>query len=113
MAPPTAVGEVNQQVFPNLAPQNIELLKFETLPFQVSNKSTVTSYFMIHVTLYVSLLSFPTPQEVPEEPSTRSSLNRSVQQRIYRFFPPPNVQIGQPGNTHGEVGGKVDLNLKL
>ncbi|KAG5597589.1 hypothetical protein H5410_038821 [Solanum commersonii] len=85
LAPPTAVGAVNQQVFPNLAPQNIELLKFETLPFQ----------------------------EVPEEPSTRSSLNRSVQQRIYRFFPPPNVQIGQPGNTHGEVGGKVDLNLKL
>ncbi|KAK6785422.1 hypothetical protein RDI58_018877 [Solanum bulbocastanum] len=53
------------------------------------------------------------PEEVLEEPSTRSSLNRSVQQRVFRFFPPPNVQIGQPGNTHGEVGGKVDLNLKL
>uniref|UniRef100_M1AX47 Uncharacterized protein n=2 Tax=Solanum tuberosum TaxID=4113 RepID=M1AX47_SOLTU len=85
LAPPTAVGAVNQQVFPNIAPQNIELFKFETLPFQ----------------------------EVSEEPSTRSSLNRSVQQRVFRFFPPPNVQIGQPGNTHGEVGGKVDLNLKL
>ncbi|XP_015082234.1 uncharacterized protein LOC107025944 isoform X1 [Solanum pennellii] len=80
LAPPTAVGAVNQQ-----HPQNIELFKFETLPFQ----------------------------EVPEESSTRSSLNRSVQQRVFRFFPPPNVQLGQPGNSHGEVGGKVDLNLKL
>lgn len=46
LAPPTAVGAVNQQ-----HPQNIELFKFETLPFQVSNKRTITSYFMFHVIL--------------------------------------------------------------
>ncbi|XP_055824850.1 uncharacterized protein LOC129893357 [Solanum dulcamara] len=85
LAPPTAVVAGNQQAFPYSAPQNIELFKFETVPFQ----------------------------EVAEEPSTRSGLNRSVQQHVFRFFPHPNVQISQPGNTHSEVGGKVDLNLKL
>lgn len=112
MAPPTTVGGRTQQEFSNSAPQNIELVKFETLPFQVSNKKTIILFY-VSCTLYASLLSFPTPQVVPEDPSTRSGLNRSVQQRVFRFFPPPNVQIGQPGNTHGEVGGKVDLNLKL
>ncbi|KAJ8543027.1 hypothetical protein K7X08_005550 [Anisodus acutangulus] len=93
LAPPTAVvpylAAGNQQALFNSAPQNNELFKFETVPFQ----------------------------EVAEEPSTRSSLNRSVQQHVFRFFPSPNVQIGQAGtnrsNFHGEVGGKVDLNLKL
>ncbi|KAJ8532343.1 hypothetical protein K7X08_012266 [Anisodus acutangulus] len=91
LAPPTAVvpylGAGNQQALFNSAPQN-ELLKFETVPFQ----------------------------EV-EEPSTGSGLNRSVQQHVFRFFPSPSVQIGQAGtnksNFHSEVGGKVDLNLKL
>ncbi|CAN4102935.1 unnamed protein product [Withania somnifera] len=90
LAPPTAVvpylGAGNQQGLSASIPQNSQLFKFETLPFQ----------------------------EVAEEPSTRSGLNRSVQQRLFRFFPSPNLQIGQPGNTHSEeVGGKVDLNLKL
>ncbi|XP_009766996.1 uncharacterized protein LOC107832846 [Nicotiana tabacum] len=56
-------------------------------------------------------------QEVAEEPSTRSGLNRLVQQPVFRFFPSANVQIGPAGitksNCQGEVGGKVDLNLKL
>lgn len=113
LAPPTAVVVGNQQAFPYSAPQNIELFKFETLPFQVSNKRTTTSCFMFHVPYMHPYLVVFTPQEVAEEPSTRSGLNRSVQQHVFRFFPPPNVQISQPGNTHSEVGGKVDLNLKL
>ncbi|KAM3396032.1 hypothetical protein P3S68_005038 [Capsicum galapagoense] len=89
LAPPTAVvpylGAGNQQVLSDSVPQNNELFKFETVSFQ----------------------------EVAEEPSTRPGLRKSVQQHIFRFFPSPNVQIAQLGNIHGEVGGKVDLNLKL
>ncbi|XP_060187980.1 uncharacterized protein LOC132617100 [Lycium barbarum] len=88
LAPPAAIGAENQQTLSNSAPRNNERFKFETVPFQ----------------------------EVAEEPGTRSGLHRSVQQHVFRFFPSPNVQIGQAGNRnnyHGEVGGKVDLNLKL
>lgn len=64
--------------------------------------------------IYLLLL---TPQEVAEEPSTRSGLNRLVRQPVFRFFPSANVQIGQAGitksNCQGQVGEKVDLNLKL
>lgn len=57
-------------------------------------------------------------QGVAEEPTTTSSaLSRSVQQSIYGFFPTAKVQISQEGtnkrNCHVEVGGNVDLNLKL
>ncbi|XP_016453256.1 uncharacterized protein LOC107777683 [Nicotiana tabacum] len=89
LAPPTAVGKGNQQDLSNSASQNSELFKFETVPFQ----------------------------EVAEEPSTKPGLNRLVQQPLFRFFPSANVQIGQVGitksNCQGDVGGKVDLNLKL
>lgn len=49
LAPPTAVGKGNQQDLSNSASQNSELFKFETVPFQVSDKRTSASYFMIHV----------------------------------------------------------------
>ncbi|XP_015059345.1 uncharacterized protein LOC107005301 [Solanum pennellii] len=59
-----------------------------------------------------------TCQGVAEEPTTTSSaLSKSVQQSIYGFFPTAKVQISQEGtnkrNCHVEVGGNVDLNLKL
>lgn len=79
-------------------------------PYQHSSNSTVRSREILN-------LESVTCQGVAEEPSTSSAKSRSVQQPIYGFFPTARVQISQEGTNkrscHVEVGGNVDLNLKL
>ncbi|KAM3320595.1 putative protein isoform X2 [Capsicum chacoense] len=79
-------------------------------PYQHSSNSTVRSREILN-------LESVTCQGVAEEPSTSSAISRSVQQPIYGFFPTARVQISQEGTNkrscHVEVGGNVDLNLKL
>ncbi|MCD9561499.1 hypothetical protein HAX54_020626 [Datura stramonium] len=79
-------------------------------PYQHSSNSILQSRDIL-------TLESVTCQGVAEEPATSSALSRSVQQPIYGFFPTAKVQISQEGtNTHNcqvEVGGNVDLNLKL
>lgn len=80
-------------------------------PHQHSSNSTLQSQEIL-------TLKSVTCQGVAEEPTTTSSaLSRSVQQPMYGFFPTAKVQISQEGinkcNCHVEVGGNVDLNLKL
>ncbi|XP_059277161.1 uncharacterized protein LOC132031279 [Lycium ferocissimum] len=65
----------------------------------------------------IFILESVTCQGVAEEPTTSSALSRSVEQPIFGFFPTAKVQIDQEGtnkrNCHVEVGGNIDLNLKL
>ncbi|CAN4096965.1 unnamed protein product [Withania somnifera] len=79
-------------------------------PYQRSSNSTLKSQEILP-------LESVTCQGVAEEPITSSAVNRSVQHPIYGFFPTAKVQISQEGknkrNCHVEVGGNVDLNLKL
>ncbi|CAN4075570.1 unnamed protein product [Withania somnifera] len=79
-------------------------------PYQRSSNSTLKSREILP-------LESVTCQGVAEEPTTSSALSRSVQQPLYGFFPTEKVQISQEGtnkrNCHIEVGGNVDLNLKL
>ncbi|KAJ8527724.1 hypothetical protein K7X08_015175 [Anisodus acutangulus] len=79
-------------------------------PYQHSSSSALQSQEIL-------TLESVTCQGGAEEPTTSSALSRSIQQPMFGFFPTAKVQIHQEGtnkrNCHVEVGGKVDLNLKL
>ncbi|KAJ8561023.1 hypothetical protein K7X08_027213 [Anisodus acutangulus] len=79
-------------------------------PYQHSSSSTLQSQEIV-------TLESVTCQRGAEEPTTSSALSRSVQQPIFGFFPTAKLQIDQEGtnkrNCHVEVGGNVDLNMKL
>ncbi|KAK4363969.1 hypothetical protein RND71_015327 [Anisodus tanguticus] len=65
----------------------------------------------------LELFNYVPSQVAAAEPTPPSGLSISVEQPILRFFPSAEVQIGREGTPrsgfHTEVGGDVDLDLKL
>ncbi|WMV48899.1 hypothetical protein MTR67_042284 [Solanum verrucosum] len=124
LAPPAValphLEAVNRCSLTDSAPQCLQL--FDHVPSRVRLKD-FNVYIRLLVLCCFILISLSNecifnPRVAAAEHMPPSGLSISVQQPILGFFPPAKVQIGREG-THGsddlhtEVGGNVDLELKL